>query len=98
MSPTPTRTGGGASTPAGAIGAWTAKQGFTYAGDCASTELETDIGKLCSSLCENRGDQRIYKIGRTFSEYTTWLLLERSGGTWRVIATAPEKGTAPPPW
>lgn len=88
----------GAATPAEAIGIWMDDEGYTYAGECATTDLETDIGKYCSSLCEDRGDERIYKIGPTFSEYTTWLLLEKSDAKWRVVDTAPDTGTAPPPW
>jgi hypothetical protein len=97
-SPTTTRSAGGASTPTAAIAAWMGKKGFRYAGECATTTLEKDIGKYCSSLCEDKGARRIYRIGPTFSEYTQWLLLERSGGTWRVIAAAKDTGTAPPPW
>jgi hypothetical protein len=89
---------GGELTPAEAIGAWMAKKGYAYAGSCEDTTIEDDIGKYCSSLCENRGTRQIHKIGPTFSEYTTWLLLEKSGGLWRVIATAKDTGTAPAPW
>lgn len=96
--PTSAKPAAGAATPAGAIGVWMAKKGFTYAGDCATTTLEDDIGKHCSSLCKDLGDKRIYKIGPTFSEYTTWLLLKKSSGGWLVTATAPDTGTAPPPW
>lgn len=88
----------GAATPAEAIGVWMDDQGHTYAGDCAATTIEDDIGKYCSSLCKASADEAIYKIGPTFSEYTTWLLLERSDATWRVVDTAPDTGTAPAPW
>lgn len=73
-------------------------QGYIYAGDCATTTIEDDLGKHCSSLCEDLGDRQVYKIGPTFSEYTTWLLLERSGGVWRVTDTAKDTGTGPAPW
>jgi hypothetical protein len=75
-----------------------ARRGYAYAGDCGTTRLETDVGKYCSSLFEKRGSRRIYSVGPTFSEYTTWLLLKESSGTWRVAATAPDTGAAPPPW
>lgn len=75
-----------------------ATQGFIYAGSCEDTTIEDDIGKYCSSLCEDRGNQQIHKIGPTFSEYTTWLLLQQSGDGWSVVDTAKDTGTAPAPW
>lgn len=87
-----------AATPAEAIGIWMEDQGHTYAGDCAATTIEDDIGKYCSSLCKASAHEAIYKVGPTFSEYTTWLLLEKSDATWRVVDTAPDTGTAPAPW
>lgn len=75
-----------------------AGRGYAYAGDCATTRVESDVGKYCSSLYESQGGRRIYRVGPTFSEYTTWLLLEQSSGAWRVMATAKDVGTAPPPW
>ncbi|GAA2151366.1 hypothetical protein FHX52_0508 [Humibacillus xanthopallidus] len=75
-----------------------ARKGYTYAGDCGSTQLETDVGKYCSSLYEKQPALRIYSVGPTFSEYTTWLLLRQSSGTWRVTAAARITGMSPPPW
>ena len=88
----------GFATPEGAIRAWMAKQGHAYAGDCGTTRLETDAGKYCSSLFKRQVGQRIYEIGPTFSEYTTYVLLTESSGSWRVTATAKDDGTSPPPW
>ena len=87
----------GFATPEGAIRAWMAKQGYAYAGDCSTTRLETDAGKYCSSLFKLQVGQRIYGIGPTFSEFTTYLLLTESSGGWRVTATAKDDGTSPPP-
>ncbi len=95
---TSTTSESGATTPAEAIEVWMDGQGFVYAGECASTTIEDDAGKHCSSLCEDRGDSQIHKEGMTFSEYTTWLLLERENGMWRVTDTAEDTGTAPAPW
>jgi hypothetical protein len=97
MSPTKS-SAPGAATPAEAIGVWMDAEGHTYAGDCAATTIEDDIGKYCSSLCKASADEAIYKVGPTFSEYTTWLLLEKSDAKWRVVDTAPDTGTAPAPW
>lgn len=88
----------GEPTPAEAIRVWMERKGYVYAGECATTTVEDDLGKYCSSLCEDRGSSQIHKIGPTFSEYTTWLLLARTDGTWRVIDTARDTGTAPAPW
>lgn len=98
--PSPTSAGlpTGAATPERAIRVWMAKRGYAYAGDCATTQLERDAGKYCSSLFERRASQRIYCVGPTFSEYTTWLLLKQSSGGWRVTASAKDNGTSPPPW
>ncbi len=85
-------------TPEGAIRAWMTRQGYAYAGDCRTTRLETDAGKYCSSLVKRQAGQRIYSVGPTFSEYTTYLLLTQSSGEWRVTATARDDGSSPPPW
>lgn len=95
---TTTSSAPGEPTPAAAIEAWMEGQGFVYAGECASTTIEDDVGKHCSSLCEDLGDRQVHKEGMTFSEYTTWLLVERQNGTWRVTDTADDTGTAPAPW
>lgn len=73
-------------------------RGNVYAGECEDTELPGDVGKFCSTRCIDRVDQKIYGVGRTFSEYTTWLLVERRAGGWLVVATAKHEGTTPPPW
>jgi len=65
-----------------AIAAWVEEYGEQYAGDCDTTDIETDVGKYCSTLWEDRGDSAIYAIGLTFSEYGFWLLLERVDNDW----------------
>jgi hypothetical protein len=62
--------------------------GMPYAGDCATTDLEEDVGAWCTILDEDRGTTRIYGAGPTFSEYTTWLLLEEGPDGWAVIDSA----------
>ncbi len=74
------------------------RHGHEYAGECATTTLEDDIGKFCSTRCVDRGDRKVYGIGPTFSEYTTWLLVERHEGGWLDVDTARHNGTEPPPW
>jgi hypothetical protein len=67
-----------------AVAAFIEGYGEQYAGDCESTNIDTDVGKYCSKLWEDRGDSAIYIIGLTFSEFDTWLLLEKTGGDWAV--------------
>ena len=61
--------------------------GATYAGDCAVTRSPEDLGKVCSKLVEERGGARAYLIGRTFSEFTTWVFVEQTAAGWRVNGT-----------
>ena len=67
-----------------AIAVWVEEYGEQYAGDCETTDVETDVGKYCSSLWEDRGDSAIYAIGLTFSEFGFWVLLEQVDGDWVV--------------
>jgi len=67
-----------------AIAVWVEEYGEQYAGDCGITDIETDVGKYCSSLWEDRGDSAIYAIGLTFSEFGFWVLLEQVDGDWVV--------------
>jgi hypothetical protein len=74
------------------------RHGHRYAGDCAGTALEEDAYKYCSTRYVDRGDEQVYAIGATFSEYTTWVLVEHRDGGWSVVATAKLQGAEPPPW
>jgi hypothetical protein len=71
-----------------ALAAFPYGEGVLYAGDCASTDLEEDVGAWCTILDEDRGSTRIYGAGPTFSEYDTWLLLEEGPDGWAVIDSA----------
>ena len=66
-----------------------AQLGGVYAGDCAATRSPDDAGKICSKLIDQKGDQRAYLIGRTFSEFSTWTFVQQSTSGWRVTATTP---------
>lgn len=87
-----------AASPELALAGWFEAAGFAYAGDCAAAGLDTDIGKECSSLAEDRGDERIYRSGPTFSEYTTWILVSQMDGGWQVTDSAPFEPTGASPW
>jgi hypothetical protein len=84
-----------------AIAAHLTAAGVEYAGDCAGTNLDEDVGKQCSRLEDDRGSRRIYATGPTFSEFDAWLLLERGPEGWSVIDEA-SAGTLDdpqaPPW
>ena len=82
-----------------AIAAYVEESGEQYAGDCENTDIETDIGKFCSMLWEDRGDSAIYVVGTTFSDVGLWVLLEQVDGDRVVVDTAAAGGgDAEPPW
>lgn len=66
-----------------------ARMGGVYAGDCAATRSPDDVGKICSKLIDQKGDQRAYLIGRTFSEFNTWTFVQQTASGWQVTATTP---------
>jgi hypothetical protein len=75
--------------------------GAIYAGDCAATRSPDDIGKVCARLIGSRGAMRAYLIGRTFSEFSTWVFVEETPAGWQVVGTAPLNFHAPQleiPW
>jgi hypothetical protein len=56
--------------------------------DCTKTDVARDVGKICSTFRGERGNQRAYIIGPTFSEPSQWVVLEdRGGGQWAVAGT-----------
>jgi hypothetical protein len=55
-------------TPIDAVAQWVAGQGFSYAGDCSSTDPSA-VGSLCSTLVSDEGTQRVYAVGYVASEY-----------------------------
>jgi hypothetical protein len=63
--------------------------GADYAGDCASTRSPQDVGKVCSKFIEERAGVRAYLIGRTFSEFSTWVFVEQTTAGWTVKAVTP---------
>jgi hypothetical protein len=71
-----------------AIGALVESQGQRYAGLCEQTRSPDDIGKICSKLIETRAGLEAHLIGRTFSEFDTWVFVTQRNGAWTVVATA----------
>jgi hypothetical protein len=70
-----------------------------YAGDCSTTTVDEDVGKVCSSFNGGSGSQLVYLVGITFSEFGEWLLLEQQAdGTWLVTDTRPAGTDMESPW
>jgi hypothetical protein len=87
--PTATATVVEISSPADAITSYMAEEGEEYAGDCADTTVEEDTGKICTTLQEEKDGRQAYLAGPTFSEFNTWLFVERADGRWSVSSTQP---------
>jgi hypothetical protein len=63
--------------------------GGTYAGACEQTRSPEDLGKVCDRFVEEQGELRAHLLGRTFSEFDTWVFLADDGSGWTVLASAP---------
>lgn len=78
-----------AESPEQVVAAAVLAGGSEYAGDCADTVSPRDVGKVCSRLVEQRGGVRAYLVGRTFSEFNTWLFVAGAGTSWQLVGEAP---------
>jgi hypothetical protein len=74
-------------SPEAAIEAFVRSDGSDYAGLCEQTRSPDDIGKVCSKLIEQRGSLQAHLIGRTFSEFSTWVFVTPRDGGWTVLGT-----------
>jgi hypothetical protein len=74
-------------TPEAAIGTFVVSNGDHYAGLCEQSRSPEDIGKVCSKLIEQRGELQAHLIGRTFSEFSTWVFVTPRDGGWAVLGT-----------
>ena len=61
--------------------------GKEFVADCAKTDVANDVGKICAAFLGERGNQRAYVLGLTFSEFSEWAIVEERGGRWAVIKT-----------
>ncbi len=58
-----------------------------FVDDCAkATDASKDAGKVCAALRGERGNQRAYVLGATFSEFNQWIFLESQNNQWRVVS------------
>jgi hypothetical protein len=78
-----------ATSPEQAVRAAVEADGAVYAGACAATRSPEDVGKICATFIDERGDTRAYLTGRTFSEYGMWLFVQGGPTGWTVIGSAP---------
>lgn len=76
-----------AAAPDDAIAAFVQANGDDFAGPCEATRSPEDIGKVCARKVDERGDVRAYLIGRTFSEFNTWVFVGAESGGYAVIAS-----------
>lgn len=75
-----------------ALAAWLAAQGLEYAGPCEETQLPDDAGQYCSRLVEERDGAVVAMVGPAFSEFTAYLLIQRTDRGWVVVRTADVPG------
>jgi hypothetical protein len=97
---TPTATPQGpASTPIAAVERFIENSGQEFAGDCAETNLEEDVGKICASEAGMSGSQFAFNVGPTFSEFTDIFFVVAAGDEYVVdhIEPAPCRGALPCP-
>lgn len=90
-----------APTAEAAVALYVRSIGETYAGLCEQTRSPQDIGKVCARYIDQRGPVQAYLIGRTFSEFSTWVFVAQTTNGWTVIATEPLDFHAPSlviPW
>jgi hypothetical protein len=80
-----------AASPEEAVAGFVAMLGSDFAGSCAETRSPQDLGTMCAGLMAEREQDglRAYLIGRTFSEYTTWVFVLPNQGLWVVVTALP---------
>lgn len=78
-----------AATEDEALAAFVQSRGETFAGACEQTRSPQDIGKVCARFVAERDGTRAYLIGRTFSEFSTWVFLTRTADGWNVAGSTP---------
>lgn len=61
--------------------------GETYAGDCAMTDIEEDVGSFCSAIVSTSANLAVVDIGPAFSEFTSRLTYAMADGEWVLSAT-----------
>jgi hypothetical protein len=70
---------------------------YVYAGNCASA-TPANIGQYCSKEVATHGDIHAYLVGRTFSEYSTWVFIQQQGDEWISLGVVGYDETTTVPW
>jgi hypothetical protein len=78
-----------AATPDEAVRLAVESLGGSYAGVCAAARSPEDVGKICSRFVAEQGGIRAYLLGRTFSEYSSWLFVHRTAEGWTYLRIVP---------
>ena len=78
-----------AASPAQAVSTFIEADGGAFAGPCEETVSPRDIGKVCARFVEERDGVRAYLIGRTFSEFSTWVFVRQGSAGWSLAGSAP---------
>jgi hypothetical protein len=94
--PEPTPTSEATPTPEAVDGPLGALQAYVEAtlqkqflADCGAAAIATDTGKICASDRGERESMRAYVIGQTFSEFSDWVIVAETTGSWSVVKTLP---------
>jgi hypothetical protein len=86
-----------------ALAAWVREnRNVNFIQNCRDAEPGVDVGKWCGALIGERGTLRAYALGPTFSEPTSFAMLQESAEGWEVLSVTnrdPSAGDVPGiPW
>jgi hypothetical protein len=96
--PTPDRT-----SEEEALAAWVRdNRNVNFVNNCRDAQPGVDVGKWCGTLLGERGTLRAYALGPTFSEATSFAMLQETADGWKVLSVTnrdPSAGEIPGiPW
>lgn len=75
-------------SPTEAVAGFVEAGGNSFAGNCDETVSPRDIGKVCARFIEEQDGTRAYLLGRTFSEFSTWVFVTQTNQGWSVAESA----------
>ncbi len=90
-----------AATPDDAVAETVIAAGATYVGDCSTTTSPANLDQVCTTFMAQRGDLQAFLAGRTFSEFSVWVFVQRNAQGWIPVSTLPVAEDASPrnvPW
>lgn len=77
-----------AASPVDAIASFVQAGGNSFAGNCEDTVSPRDIGKVCARFIEEQYGTQAYLLGRTFSEFSTWVFIAQGSQGWIVAGSS----------